>query len=108
MLEANPDYRETAWDFQPSGDAYDKQLIAEMKGKRMPQIGVVDISIMEEGQSRWLAFQNGQLDYVNIPQEYTPKALVGDKLAADLVKQGNRLQRVIDPDLTYTAFNMKD
>jgi ABC-type transport system substrate-binding protein len=108
ILEANPDYRDTTWDFVPSGDAYDKQLIAEMKGKKMPQIGVIDISVMEEGQSRWLAFQNGQLDYLNIPQEYTPKALVNDKLAPDLVKQGNRLQRQIEPDLTYTAFNFKD
>ena len=108
ILEANPDYREMSWDFVPSGDAYDKQLIAEMKGKKMPQIGVIDISIMEEGQSRWLAFQNGQLDYLNIPQEYTPKALVNGQLAPDLVKQGNRLQRLIEPDLTYTAFNIKD
>ena len=108
ILEANPDYRDAVWDFQPGGDPYDKTLIAEMKGKKMPQIGVVDISIMEEGQARWLAFQNGQLDYLNIPQEYTPKALVGDKLAPDLAKQGLRLQRVIDPDLTYTAFNFKD
>jgi ABC-type transport system substrate-binding protein len=108
ILEANPDYRGVVWDFQPSGDAYDKKLVAEMKGKNIPQIGVIDISIMEEGQSRWLAFQDGQLDYLNIPQEYTPKALVGDRLAPDLLKQGYRLQRVIDPDLTYTAFNFKD
>ena len=108
ILEANPDYRDVVWDFQPSSDPYDKKLIAEMKGKKIPQIGVIDISIMEEGQSRWLAFQDGQLDYLNIPQEYTPKALVGDKLAPDLLKQGFRLQRLIDPDLTYTAFNFKD
>jgi ABC-type transport system substrate-binding protein len=108
ILEANPDYRDVVWDFQPGSDPYDKKLVAEMKGKKIPQIGVIDISIMEESQSRWLAFQNGQLDYLNIPQEYTPKALNGDKLAPDLLKQGFRLQRVINPDLTYTAFNFKD
>jgi ABC-type transport system substrate-binding protein len=108
ILEANPDYRDVVWDFQPGSDPYDKKLVAEMKGKKIPQIGVIDISIMEESQSRWLAFQDAQLDYLNIPQEYTPKALVGDKLAPDLLKQGFRLQRVIDPDLTYTAFNFKD
>ena len=108
ILEANPGYRSVVWDFQPSDDAYDKQLIAEMKGKKIPQIGVIEISIMEEGQSRWLAYQDGQLDYLNIPQEYAPKALVGDQLAPDLLKLGHRLQRVIDPDLTYTAFNFKD
>jgi ABC-type transport system substrate-binding protein len=107
-LEANPDYRDVIWDYQPGSDPYDKKLVAEMKGKKIPQIGAVEISIMEEGQSRWLAFQDGQLDFLNIPQEYTPKALVGDKLAPDLLQQGFRLQRVIEPDLTYTAFNFKD
>jgi ABC-type transport system substrate-binding protein len=108
ILEANPDYRDVTWDFQPSSDPVDRQLAAEMKGKKMPQIGVVDISVMEEGQSRWLAFQNGQLDFLNIPQEYTPRALVGKELAPEHVKQGFRLQRLTEPDLTYTAFNMKD
>ena len=107
-LEANPDYRHVVWDFQPSSDPYDKQLVAQMKGKKIPQIGMIEISVMEEGQSRWLAFQDGQLDYLNIPQEYTPKALVGEQLAPDLVAKNYRLQRVIDPDLTYTAFNFKD
>ena len=108
ILEANPAYRNVTWDFQPGADPYDKKLVAEMKGKKMPQIGIIDISVMEEGQTRWLAFQDGQLDYLNIPQEFTPKALVGDQLAPDLARQGFRLQRVIDPDLTYTAFNFKD
>jgi ABC-type transport system substrate-binding protein len=108
ILEANPDYREVTWNFAPGGDAYDKQLVAEMKGKKLPQIGVIDISVMEEGQSRWLAFQKGQLDFMNIPQEYTPKAIVNGQLSPELAQQGFRLQRIVDPDLTYTAFNMKD
>ena len=107
-LEAYSNYRPVAWDFQPSSDPYDKKLIAEMKGKRIPQIGVIEFSVMEEGQSRWLAFQDGQLDYLNIPQEFTPKALNGEQLAPDLAKQGFRLQRLVDPDLTYTAFNFRD
>ena len=108
ILEANPSYRTVTWDFQPGSDPYDKKLVAEMKGKKIPQIGVIDISVMEEGQTRWLAFQDGQIDFVNIPQEFTPKALVGEQLAPDLAKQGFRLQRVVEPDLTYTAFNFKD
>jgi hypothetical protein len=79
-----------------------------MKGKKMPQIGVVDISVMEEGQSRWLAFQDGQLDYREHPAGVHAEGAGRRQLAPDLVKQGFRLQRVIDPDLTYTAFNFKD
>ena len=107
-LEANPNYRNVVWDFQPGIDPYDKKLVAEMKGKKIPQIGVIEFIVMEEGQTRWLAFQDGQVDFMNIPQEFTPKALVGDQLAPDLAKQGFRLQRVVDPDLTYSAFNFRD
>ena len=45
VLEANPGYREVVRD-----------------GKRLPLIGGVEISIMEETQSRWLAFQRGDTD----------------------------------------------
>ena len=31
----------------------------------MPQIGRVEISIIEEEQSRWLAFNQKELDYLN-------------------------------------------
>ena len=51
MLEANPDYRGFTWDFKP-GDADDQRLVAEMKGKKMPQVGRVEISIIEEDQAR--------------------------------------------------------
>ena len=108
ILEANPDYRPLVWDFQPGSDPYDLTLVSEMKGKPIPQIGVIEMSVIEEGQARWLALQEGQLDYLNIPQEYTPRALVGDRLAPEYLKKGYRLQRVIDPDLTYAAFNLRD
>ena len=56
VLEANPDYRGFVWDFQPPRNPWDQTLVAAMKGKQMPQIGRVEISIIEEEQSRWLAF----------------------------------------------------
>src|SRR5205807_7608632 len=47
-LEANPGYRQVTWDFQPSSDPYDRKLVSEMKGKRIPQIGIVEFTVMEE------------------------------------------------------------
>ena len=108
MLEANPEYRGFVWDFQPSDDAWDKTLVATMKGRRMPQIGRVEITIIEEAQSRWLAFQQKEIDYMNVPETFAPNVLDGDRLKPELAEQGVMLYRVADPDLTYTAFNIRD
>ena len=60
FLEANPDYRGIVWDFKPGADPEDAEIVREMKGKRLPQVGRIEISIMEEDQSRLLAFENGR------------------------------------------------
>src|SRR5688572_21571501 len=62
VLEANPGFRAKTWDFVPGNDPIDREIAARMKGKKLPQIGRVEISIMEETQSRWLAFQRGDSD----------------------------------------------
>ena len=108
VLEANPEYRGFVWDFQPTDDPWDKQLYATMRGRRMPQVGRVEITIIEEAQSRWLAFQQKEIDYMNVPETFAPNVLDGDKLKPELVKEGILLYRVADPDLTYTAFNIRD
>jgi ABC-type transport system substrate-binding protein len=108
VMVANPDYRGFTWNFQPSGDEFDEQLVREMKGKRMPQVGQVEVSIIEEEQARWLAFQDKQLDIDWLPQVAAPAALNGDRLKPEFAQQGIRLQRFIEPAVTYTTFNMKD
>ena len=70
VLEANPSYREVTWNFQADGDPWDKALVAAMKGKKIPQIGRVEISIIEESQSRWLAFERKELDYLALPATF--------------------------------------
>jgi ABC-type transport system substrate-binding protein len=108
VLEANPEYRGFVWDFQPTDDPWDKTLFATMRGRRMPQVGRVEITIIEEAQSRWLAFQQKEIDYMNVPETFAPNVLDGDKLKPDLVKEGIVLYRVADPDMTYTSFNLRD
>ncbi|HEV7558010.1 MAG TPA: ABC transporter substrate-binding protein, partial [Kofleriaceae bacterium] len=90
-LEANPDFRGFTWDFKAGSDPDDARIIAEMKGKKMPQIGRVEISIMEEDQSRLLAFQNGELDLMNMEGPLAPKVLDGGKLTPDMQKRGVKL-----------------
>ncbi len=108
VLEANPEYRGFVWDFAASDPAWDDALIKDMRGKSMPQVGRVEITVIEEPQSVWLAFQQRQLDYMAVPDTFAPNALDGDRLKPDLAQQGVRLYRVPDPDMTYTAFDVRD
>ncbi len=108
VLKANPDYRGFVWNFQSSGEPWDTQIVRDMRGKKMPQIGRVDISIIEEEQSRWLAFQGKQIDLDKLPQAAAPTVLNGSKLNADFAAQGISLYRLAEPEVTYTLFNFKD
>ncbi len=108
FLEANPDYRGFTWDFKPGTDPEDARIVAEMKGKKMPQVGRVEISIMEEDQSRLLAFQNGELDLMNMEGPLAPKVLNGGTLTPDMQKKGVRLSRFVDPEISYHYWNLMD
>jgi ABC-type transport system substrate-binding protein len=107
-LEANPNYRGLTWDFKPGEDPYDKTIVADMQGKKMPQIARVEISIIEEGQAELLAFRQGQLDVLRLTNSFAPTVLPGDKVAPDLAEKGVRLDRITEAEATYTLFNMKD
>jgi len=107
VLEANPDYRGFVWDFK-SDDPDDQQLIKEMTGKKMPQVGRVEISIMEEDQARLLAFQNGELDLMNLEGPLAPNVLDGDRLRPEFVKKGIKLSRIVDPSIIYVYWNLQD
>jgi ABC-type transport system substrate-binding protein len=108
IFEANPDYRGFAWDFKSSGDAWDEQLIRDMRGKDMPQIGRVEVSIIEEEQARWLAFDSKQLDFEQLSDPASPKVLDGNKLKPEFLAKGIRLYRYTEPGTTRTFFNFKD
>lgn len=108
ILEANPDYRGYVWDFQSSGDPWDEHLIRDMKGKSMPQIGRVEVSIIEEPQSRWLAFDSGQIDIDLLAESATPRVLDGDHLKPEFSAKGVSLYRFTDPGTVRTYFSFKD
>jgi len=107
VLEANPDYRGFTWDFR-SNDPADQKLIAEMKGKKMPQVGRIEVSIIEEDQARLLAFQNGELDIMNLEGPLAPNVMDGDKLRPEFAQKGVKLSRFVDPEISYAFFNMQD
>lgn len=108
VLVANPEYRGYTWDFTSSGSAWDEQMVQDMKGKKMPQVGRVEVSIIEEEQSRWLAFQGKQIDLDYLPQAAAPTVLEGKKLKQSFLDQGIRLDTVTEPGVVYTLLNYKD
>ncbi len=108
-LVANPDYRGFIWNFKSSGSAWDNRLVKEMSGKKMPQIGKVVVSIIEEEQSRWLAFKSGQLDFDKLTSNAVPQALdKNNQLNSELKKKGIQHYPNKDAELTYTMLNMRD
>jgi ABC-type transport system substrate-binding protein len=106
VLEANPDYRPLV--FPKSGDPARAELVKGMEGKRLPQIGVVQISIIEEMQSRLLEFEQGHLDYIELQGEMANRLLADGKLKPDYAALGVRRYPLAQTYVRYTYFNLKD
>lgn len=107
ILKANPDFRSFVWNFKVSSPE-DQKIVKAMQGKKMPQIGVIDIQVMEEGQSRWLSFSKDEVDLFQLDGELTVQALQNGKLKPELVKKGVQLSRIVDPSLDYHYWNMQN
>ena len=113
VLEKNPYWRGGTWDFKPApGDAYDEVIVKQMQGKPLAPIDRVEIYPIEEEQTRWLAFKNKQLDFINMPQPFMiqafPDGKPGGRLAPDLAAQGVRVQSYVEPEYTYNYFQWSD
>ncbi len=109
VLERNPGYREVFYDAEPAADDAEGQaLLAKFKGRRLPMVDRVEVSIIDENQPRWLSFLNGRIDHVSVPGEYVHQAMPNGTIAPNLAKQGIRGYRVIQPDTGFTYFNMDD
>ena len=106
VLEANPGYR--AETYPVSDDPADRALMAAMKGKSVPQIGRIEIAIIEESNPRLLAFDGRQLDYVNVPSELSDRVLDGKNLKADYAARGIRFRAWCSRRWHYAYFNMED
>ena len=109
-LERNPEYRERYYDAEPAADDAEGQaLLARFKGRRLPMIDRVEVSIIEENQPRWLSFLNGQQNFIErVPEEFVNIAMPGGKVAPNLAHQGIQGYRALAPDVVLTLYNMDD
>jgi ABC-type transport system substrate-binding protein len=109
VMERNPGFRETYYDEQaPAGDARSQAIAQAFKGRRLPMIDRVEVSIIEELQPRWLAFQNREHDFLErLPEDFAPLVVPQGRLAPNLAKRGITLERVPLVDATFSFFNME-
>ena len=109
VLDRNPDFRDMYFDAEPAADDAEGQaLVARFKGRRLPMIDRVEISIIEEEQPRWLSFINGEADFIErVAFEFINIAMPNGKVAPNLAKHGIRGYRQVEPVTTFTFFNME-
>lgn len=109
VLERNPGFRDDFYDAQPAAeDARGQALLARLRGRNLPMVDRIELSIIEESQPRWLAFLNGEQDTVNVPPEFIDVAVPNGRLAPSLGRRGILYERTIQPDVTVTYFNFDD
>ena len=109
-LERNPDFREMFYDAEPApDDAEGQALLARFKGRRLPMIDRVEISIIEEEQPRWLSFVNGEADVAyRVGYQFAPQAMPNGKVAPNLAKKGIRGYPIVEAASNYYLFNLDD
>ena len=108
ILERNPNFRERKYDAEPNpDDAEGQALVQRFKGRKLPMLDRIEISIIEEQQPRWLSFLNRQQDFMErLAAEFVPVAAPNGKLAPNLAKEHIQLFRTLGSDVTMTVYNM--
>ncbi|HET7033037.1 MAG TPA: ABC transporter substrate-binding protein, partial [Casimicrobiaceae bacterium] len=106
VLEANPTYRSVR--FPESADPALAPMVKEMRGKSLPQIGVVEINVIEEDVTRLLEFDRGRLDVIVLRGEIASRLLTGNKLKPEYAARGIVRLAVPEPYLFSIYVNVAD
>ena len=110
VFEPNPNFREEFFHGEPAADDQAGQaILAKMKGRRLPMVGRIEVSIIEERQPRWLAFLGNEHDLLwGLPEDFANVGVPNNQLAPNLKKAGIKFEQVEALDLTFAYFNMND
>jgi ABC-type transport system substrate-binding protein len=107
VLEANPDYRDVVYPVPGAGGAASDGAIARgLSDRKLPLVGTVDISIIEEAQPQLLAFDAGELDYLSVPASLSPNVIDGAALKPEYAERGAVLHRHVTPSVSFFFFNL--
>ncbi len=108
VLEANPHFRELRFAAETNPDPERQAIARRLHGQRLPRVERVEVAIIEEPQSRWLAFLNGEIDVLPLPRDLAELAHRNGKLSPELAAKGVRLQAHPVPNVYFFFFNMDD
>jgi ABC-type transport system substrate-binding protein len=109
VLERNPGYR--AETYVPAGPVppESQAIVAALKDRRVPLLDRIEINVIEEAQSRWLAFANGEIDVdALVSESLVDELLVDGKLKPALAAKGIRHEALLRPNTRWVYFNMDD
>ncbi len=109
-FERHPNYRDVRYDGEPAADdAVGQKLLATFRGRKLPMVDRIEVSIIEESQPRWLSFLNREIDVLmSVPLEFAAQAVPNGELAPYLAKAGVQMDRFVNADRTLYYFNMED
>jgi ABC-type transport system substrate-binding protein len=110
VLDKNPAYRDVFYaEEAPADDPIAQQAVARLKGRKLPMLDRVEVSIIEEAQPRWLSFLNSEMDMLEqVPEDFTTVAIPNNKLAPNLARRGIYAVRYPRSDLALSYFSMED
>ena len=109
VLEASAGFRKTVFDESVPSNRDDAAIARTLRDRQIPAIGRVEISVIEEGQPRWLAFLRGELDYLQpFPLDFVQELLVDGKIRPELAAKGIRHELLLRPNTWWAYFNMED
>ena len=106
VLEANPGYRALA--FPESTDPAHADLMRAMRGKKLPAIGRVVLSVIEEQPVRVLEFDRGTLDVVDLRGEAVAPLLKNGELRPALAARDIRRVPYVSNSSRALYVNMED
>jgi oligopeptide transport system substrate-binding protein len=104
----NPRFREKF--FPSEGEEGDDKLgLLSDAGKRIPLVDKIVVNIIIESQPKWLNFQKGKNDIIELKDENINQALKDTKeLRSEHREKGMRLINKPQLDVTFYAFNHED
>lgn len=106
VFDANPAYRHVR--FPESSDPAQAALVRSMQGKTLPQIGRVEVNIIDEDLPRVLQFEQGGLDYIVVRGEVANRLLADGALKPEYARRGITRRVYAEPYLFSFYFNVVD
>jgi ABC-type transport system substrate-binding protein len=109
VLVRNPSYREVRYDeTPPATDRAAVKFATQFKGRPLPMVDRVEVTIIDENQPRWLAFLNQQHDFMEeLPADFAPQVIPNNRLAPNLARLGVQKDRYPRADVSVSYFAME-